>query len=196
MPASMIRAPTGGRPKVIGSSMAMVATEPMPGSTPINVPTSAPIRQNTRFHGVAATEKPSARLARRSCMTDSLGSEPRPELERQIQQIDEQKQGKHRHDDSSADGFDTPGFGRTEPGDDERREGGEDETGLADRQGEDENRHRDPEGATHGIAFERLAFGEHAHGRDGDAERHQNYGKQPRCRPGPKREPAHARQVA
>src|SRR5215475_14139741 len=103
MPASMIRAPTGGSP-------AMVATEPMPGSTPINVPTSAPIRQNTRFHGVAATEKPSARLARRSCMTDSLGSEPRPQLERQIQQIDEQQHGKRRHDDSRDDGFDPPGF--------------------------------------------------------------------------------------
>src|SRR5262249_6919867 len=163
MPASMISAPTGGNPKVIGSSIAMVATEPMPGSTPINVPTSAPMRQNNRFHGVAATEKPSARLARRSCMTDSLGSEPRPELERQIQQIDEQQHGKRRHDDSRDEGFDPPGFGRAEPGDDERREGGEDETELPDRQGEDENGHCDPEGATHGIAFERLAFGEHAH---------------------------------
>src|SRR5215510_6953289 len=110
MPASMIRAPTGGSPKVLGSSMAMVATEPTPGSTPINVPTSAPMRQNTRFHGVAATEKPSARLARRSCMTDSLGSEPRPQLEREIQQVDEQQHGKRRHDDAGNDGFDPPGL--------------------------------------------------------------------------------------
>ena len=41
MPASMIRAPTGGSPNVIGSSMAMVASGPMPGNTPIKVPTSA-----------------------------------------------------------------------------------------------------------------------------------------------------------
>ena len=41
----MISAPTGGRPKVIGSSMATVATVPMPGSTPTSVPTSAPSRQ-------------------------------------------------------------------------------------------------------------------------------------------------------
>ena len=31
--------------KVIGSSMAMVAVAPMPGSTPISVPSSTPIRQ-------------------------------------------------------------------------------------------------------------------------------------------------------
>src|SRR5262245_4956311 len=196
MPASMIRAPTGGRPKVIGSSMAMVATEPMPGSTPISVPTSAPMRQNNMFHGVAATEKPSARLARRSCMTDSLGSEPRPELERQIQQIYEQQHGKRRHDDARDEGFDPSGFSRAEPGDDERREGGEDETELPDRQGEDEDRHRDPKWSAHRITFERLALGKHAHRRDGNAEREQDYGKQPRCRPRPKREPAQAGQVA
>ena len=64
MPASMISAPTGGSPNVIGSSMAIVATEPMPGSTPISVPTSAPIRQNIMLIGEAATPKPSQRLAR------------------------------------------------------------------------------------------------------------------------------------
>src|SRR5215813_4595541 len=174
MPASMIRAPTGGSPKVIGSSMAMVATEPMPGSTPINVPTSAPIRQNTRFHGVAATEKPSARLARRSCMTNSLGSEPRPQLEREIQQVDEQQHGKRRHDDAGNDGFDPSGFCRAEPGDHEGREGGKDQTGLADRQGEDEDRNGDPERATNSIPFERLAVGDQARAADDDAEGEQN----------------------
>ena len=47
----MISAPTGGRPKVIGSSIAMVASGPMPGSTPISVPTRAPIRHSRTFHG-------------------------------------------------------------------------------------------------------------------------------------------------
>ena len=47
----MISAPTGGRPKVIGSSIAMVASGPMPGSTPISVPTSAPIRHRKMFIG-------------------------------------------------------------------------------------------------------------------------------------------------
>ena len=38
MPASMISADTGSSVKVNGSSMAMVGTGPMPGSTPISVP--------------------------------------------------------------------------------------------------------------------------------------------------------------
>ena len=58
----MISAPTGGRPKVIGSSIAMVASDPMPGSTPISVPTSAPIRQSKTLVGVTATPMPSQRF--------------------------------------------------------------------------------------------------------------------------------------
>jgi hypothetical protein len=42
MPASMISADSGLRLKVIGSSMAMVATGPMPGRTPISVPRIQP----------------------------------------------------------------------------------------------------------------------------------------------------------
>src|SRR5262249_29087255 len=75
MPASMISAPTGGRPKVIGSSIAMVATEPTPGNTPTKVPTSAPSRQNRILYGLAATWKPSQRFARRSDMTYSPPSQ-------------------------------------------------------------------------------------------------------------------------
>ncbi len=45
MPASMISADTGGKPNVIGSSMAMVAVGPSPGSTPISVPRKTPARQ-------------------------------------------------------------------------------------------------------------------------------------------------------
>ena len=41
----MINAETGGRTKVAGSSMAMVATGPMPGSTPMSVPSSTPMKQ-------------------------------------------------------------------------------------------------------------------------------------------------------
>ena len=41
----MISAPTGGNPKVIGSSIAMVASGPRPGRTPTSVPTSAPIER-------------------------------------------------------------------------------------------------------------------------------------------------------
>ena len=58
----MISAATGGSVKVMGSSMAMVATGPSPGSTPTSVPSSAPIRQNSRFCGVTATPKPKIRF--------------------------------------------------------------------------------------------------------------------------------------
>ena len=45
MPASMISAETGGSPKVMGSSMAMVASGPRPGSTPMSVPSNTPMKQ-------------------------------------------------------------------------------------------------------------------------------------------------------
>src|SRR3954469_2879087 len=52
MPASMISAPVGFRLKVIGSSMAMVATGPIPGSTPMRVPSSAPTRHMKMLNGI------------------------------------------------------------------------------------------------------------------------------------------------
>ena len=45
MPASMISAETGGKPNVIGSSMAIVAVGPRPGNTPIRVPRKTPSKQ-------------------------------------------------------------------------------------------------------------------------------------------------------
>src|SRR3954449_6052511 len=66
MPASMMSAPVGSRPKVIGSRIAMVAIGPTPGRTPINVPTRQPAKQSARFWRPSATEKPSWRLLIRS----------------------------------------------------------------------------------------------------------------------------------
>jgi hypothetical protein len=60
----MISAAIGDRLKVIGSSIAMVATGPTPGRTPISVPSSTPIRHISRLNGDSATPKPSARLLR------------------------------------------------------------------------------------------------------------------------------------
>src|ERR1700737_4664747 len=91
MPASMIRAPTGGRPNVIGSSIATVAMVPMPGSPPTSVPTSAPIRQSRRLIGEKATPKPSARLEKRSAIAPSLNQETREELQRQPQRKRERR---------------------------------------------------------------------------------------------------------
>src|SRR4051795_11880497 len=128
MPASMISAPTGGRPNVIGSSIAIVATVPIPGSTPTSVPTSAPSRQNRMFIGENATPKPSARFERSSDMATSTAMKSvqtgnelrqneqealeqvcelveqqlrcvrlRPELEWQVQEIDEQQHTSQGH---------------------------------------------------------------------------------------------------
>src|SRR6516165_1422234 len=93
MPANMISAPTGGSPNVIGSSMAIVATGPTPGKTPISVPTRAPMRQNSRFIGESATEKPCARLIKRSI---ARTSEPWPEVERQVERVDKQQRAEDR----------------------------------------------------------------------------------------------------
>src|SRR3979409_2336014 len=103
----MISAPTGGRPNVMGSSMATVAIVPMPGSTPTSVPTSAPIRHSNMLTGTGiekpwshagdhgtnwnTTWKPSARLEKRSPITPSLNQETGPELHWQPQSVGEEK---------------------------------------------------------------------------------------------------------
>ena len=45
MPASMMSAETGGSTKVAGNSIAIVAIGPIPGSTPISVPRTQPMKQ-------------------------------------------------------------------------------------------------------------------------------------------------------
>src|SRR5215470_17794319 len=112
----MISAATGGSVKVMGSSMAMVATGPSPGSTPTSVPSSAPIRQNSRFCGVAATPKPNHRFWRRS-LTPPL---PRPHGKRQQQGLDEQEPGEEREYGAEHDGRAPPVLGRRDIGNRDR----------------------------------------------------------------------------
>jgi hypothetical protein len=52
-------------PKVIGSSIVIVAIGPTPGSTPTSVPTRQPMKASPRFCHESAVAKPSARLATR-----------------------------------------------------------------------------------------------------------------------------------
>ena len=61
----MISDDTGGNLNVSGITIAIVATAPMPGSTPIKVPTKTPVRQNRRFAGVTAVHQLSRVDARR-----------------------------------------------------------------------------------------------------------------------------------
>src|ERR1700709_807758 len=108
----MINAPTGGRPKVIGSSMATVAMVPMPGSTPTSVPTSAPTRHSPRLIGVRATPKPRARFENRS-ITPSRNQETREELQRQPQRVREKQAAADGQADPDDDGLRPPGLRRT-----------------------------------------------------------------------------------
>src|SRR5581483_8411600 len=94
MPASMISAPTGATLKVIGNSIAMVASGPMPGSTPIKVPTETPIRQYSRFCQEKATSKPKIRL-----WNSSIASPARDQRVRKAEPEDEQhhRKGSEAH---------------------------------------------------------------------------------------------------
>src|SRR5919108_5731596 len=100
MPASMMRAPTGLRLNVIGSSMAIVATGPMPGSTPISVPSRQPISAKNRLIGVTATPKPMMRLWK-ICSIGRLRSAEvlGPDRERQRQPFHEHEHREQDEDD-------------------------------------------------------------------------------------------------
>src|SRR3954452_20696164 len=122
MPASMMSAPTGGSPNVIGSSIATVAIVPMPGSTPTRVPTSAPIRHSIRLIGVSATPKPRARFENRS-ITPSRNQEAREELQRQPQRVRKKQAAADGQADADDDGLGPLGLRRSQRGDHEAGHG-------------------------------------------------------------------------
>src|SRR5437868_3588413 len=68
-----------------GSSIAIVATGPRPGNTPIKVPSTAPPKAYSRFWMVKATPKPSARLCMRSMVLSSSADEAGPHGDRQLE---------------------------------------------------------------------------------------------------------------
>src|SRR6185436_15825174 len=88
MPASMMSADTGCKAYVVGSSIAIVATGPIPGSTPISVPSSTPISAYIRLMGCSATPKPSMRWLTRS-MGDRSVRQFGPDRQLQLQADDE-----------------------------------------------------------------------------------------------------------
>src|SRR5436190_24338779 len=94
MPASMISAGAGPSPKVNGSSMATVATGPMPGSTPTRVPRKQPMKQYRRFCQLSATPSPNARLFSVSIPASRI----RPERQWQAEQPDEDPDREQDHD--------------------------------------------------------------------------------------------------
>src|SRR5258708_2213228 len=112
MPASMMSAETGGSTKVAGSSIAMVAIGPMPGSTPISVPSRHPIRQYIRLLSVRATPKPSARL-----LSSSIDSPSGPADFERLQRLDV---GAERDRELQADHEHQRGKGHQEKREDDR----------------------------------------------------------------------------
>src|SRR6185436_14115235 len=85
MPASMIIAPVGSSFMVSGSSIAIVAGGPRPGSTPITVPSTTPITHIVRLLSVRATWNPCSRPETMSMALeeDAVGQR---EVERELEE--------------------------------------------------------------------------------------------------------------
>src|SRR3954447_10320018 len=196
MPASMISAPTGGRPKVIGSSIATVAMVPMPGNTPTSVPTSAPIRQSIRLIGVKATPKPSARLEKSSAITPSLNQETGEQLQRQPQRIGEKQAAADGEAGADNDGFLPVRFGGAKRRNQEACHRRDHQTQRADGERKGNNRERDEQRSAPVVLREMRAFKQNARQRHAGAKQQQQHGEHARRGSGAERETVHALQVA
>src|SRR6516164_4363913 len=143
MPASMISAPTGGRPKVTGSSMVMVAMGPIPGSTPISVPTRQPRKQSPRLWRLNATEKPSARFWSRAVISEDEPAGDDEDGDGKVEEAPEEPDanqgGSEREDRQLA----PAGLGRCPAGDQHRQRTGHREPRNADGERERHHRQRD-----------------------------------------------------
>src|SRR5947209_1118059 len=101
----MMSAGVGGRLNVIGNSIAIVATGPMPGNTPISVPRKQPIKQYIKFCRLSATLKPRLKCWMSSVMVRSVyllsvsRSRPGEKLERQAKRFIENRPHRYRHED-------------------------------------------------------------------------------------------------
>src|SRR5207344_3334394 len=83
MPASMMTALVGFIWKLSGSSMAMVAGGPNPGSTPTTVPRKQPAKHQKMLIGVNATAKPWNRPLITSIASESQHAHRQAHVERQ-----------------------------------------------------------------------------------------------------------------
>src|SRR5262249_51342222 len=153
MPASMMSAETGGTLKVTGSSIAMVATGPMPGSTPIKVPSRQPIRQNSRLSGVIATPKPITRLlkismVRASGANEGQGLEQRPQRivepirqdgHRQSEELVEDDRRADRHAEREDDGLTPEHLAAANRRENHERDRGDDQALAVDQEREQQD---------------------------------------------------------
>jgi hypothetical protein len=74
--ASMMIPDVGLMPNVSGKSSATPEGGPIPGSAPIRMPITTPATAISRLNGVSATEKPIARLPRKSMAFAGLAQKP------------------------------------------------------------------------------------------------------------------------
>src|SRR6266540_1304527 len=132
MPASMTRPETGSRWNVSGSSIAMVAMGPIPGSTPIRVLTMAPMKAKPRFAGVMATPNPTARLS-----SSSIGLPLRPDRDRQSQPDDEDRPGERDEHQGGEKRLDRAQGARRDSAHADQQENGNHQPEALERQPED-----------------------------------------------------------
>src|SRR5215468_2583994 len=134
--------------------MAMVATGPMPGSTPISVPSRQPMKAYSRLIGVKATPKPIERLVIRSMFFfSSTRDEAGPHRELQLQQHDEGEvaaDGQDRREDGDFLGLEFVAGQRRDEGErvdgDDQAHGGNAELGQAGEQDAEDQVRADDEG--------------------------------------------------
>src|SRR5215207_6369156 len=171
MPASMIRAPTGSSPKVIGKSMAIVAIGPTPGSTPISVPTRQPTKQRSRLTGIGHVTPMNASVTQRTFQTVS---KPIPRLKnissmaasevddagddqdrnRQTQDISEQADAEGRHDSREDDDLSLAHLRGGVAANDHRQGSRDHEPEQPDRDGEGQDPGNDKERTAEAPRFE------------------------------------------
>src|SRR5919108_3570868 len=157
MPASMMSAPTGSTPKVIGRSIVIVAIGPTPGSTPMSVPTRQPMKARKTFCSDSAVENPSARLAKRSVIrrpSEHHDARDDQDGDRQVERVLEEADAERRDHHGEDEDLPEPGL-RRGGGADERDEGPrQDEPDGADRRREGEDAEADEERAAQRPALE------------------------------------------
>src|SRR5262249_1922144 len=160
------RPDTGSSLKVSGSSIATVATGPMPGSTPISVPTRQPTSAKPRLAQGPATPKPRVMLSRKS--TSPL----RPDGHRQGEAPAATRDAQERQHDGGDRDLDHPHMPAREAADDHQRARRDDEAPTLGQERERNDRQRDEDQRAPGRAVlgHAVVDAEHALQRDGGAE--------------------------
>ena len=182
----MISAPTGGRPKVIGSSIAIVATGADARQHADQRADQRAEQAEPDIVGVRGDREAEREIVEEDrIMVAVLRHECRPKLERQLQQIDEQHDAECRHHRRRDQAFDPAHLARAEDRDQEGREGGGHE---AERRHDDALHHgregddgREHEGRTAQREFlDRRTVGQEPGRHDDAADHAEQAREQPR----------------